>query len=129
MADSTLVRHQYSVPEITSVCGPLRILSTEEDCTGASVALLQAIGWGSHHYHQATTEFYYVVGGRGKIRLGDEIIAVFRGSFLVIPPNVGHQVQATPEFVLQILVVASPAWRADDEFVIEAEPSSETRQS
>lgn len=125
MIGSTNVRHLHRVPEIESVCGPLRILSTAEDCRGATVALLKATAWGAHHYHKETTEFYYVVSGQGHILLGEAVAPVRPGSFLVIPPGVGHQVQATAEAMLEVLVIATPAWRAEDEFIIE---SRETAQ-
>ncbi|MBI3115027.1 MAG: cupin domain-containing protein [Candidatus Kerfeldbacteria bacterium] len=124
MIGSTNVRHQHYAPKSESICGPLRILSTARDCSGATVALLEASGLGTHHYHRETTEFYYVVDGHGDIRLGDEVFPVRPGSFLVVPPNVGHQVMARDGILLKVLVIASPAWREDDEFVIEASESA-----
>lgn len=42
------------------------------------------------HDHDYTTETYTILGGRGRMVLGDEVMPVQRGSEILIPPRLPH---------------------------------------
>ncbi|MBI3957015.1 MAG: cupin domain-containing protein [Candidatus Kerfeldbacteria bacterium] len=104
---------------ITSPCGPLTELSTAEDDLAANVVRLLATEPGQAHFHRETTEHYYIVSGRGFVWVDGDFVPVHVGSYLVIRPNTPHQVIPNPESTLEILVVATPPWRAEDEIPTE----------
>lgn len=43
------------------------------------------------HAHETEHEIWYVVSGRGQIRVGDDLIDAFPGTVVVAPPGVLHQ--------------------------------------
>lgn len=45
------------------------------------------------HYHDSL-EFYYVLSGRGTMRVGDEVSEVSPGDLIYTPPNVPHSIFA-----------------------------------
>lgn len=53
-------------------------------------------------------EFYYVVSGRGSIRVGDELREVRSGSTIFVPASVPHRFEAIVER-LEVLVMFGPA--------------------
>lgn len=53
-------------------------------------------------------EVYYVIGGRGRIRVGDEDRAVQPGSVIYVPKNVDHKFHSI-EADLTLLVFFAPA--------------------
>ncbi|MGZ8734270.1 MAG: cupin domain-containing protein, partial [Acidimicrobiia bacterium] len=42
------------------------------------------------HFHAATTEYYFVVSGRGEMELDDETVAIEAGDMIQVPPGVRH---------------------------------------
>ncbi|MFC9363699.1 cupin domain-containing protein [Rhodococcus sp. NPDC057014] len=45
------------------------------------------------HYHDSH-EFYYVLSGRGTMRVGDDVAQVSPGDLIHTPPNVPHSIYA-----------------------------------
>ncbi len=70
------------------------------------------------HFHKTTHEIYIVVGGTGKLIVGDdEEIQLKEGMVLHITPGKPHKIRdGTP---LKIYVVSVPPWSEEDHHLID----------
>jgi quercetin dioxygenase-like cupin family protein len=78
--------------------GPFRILATGEQTGGAYFALdsvSRGVPLGEPHLHVDAFESEYVATGERRILVGDQELAAPAGSFVVIPPNVAHDMTGT----------------------------------
>lgn len=65
-----------------------------------------------------TTEVYYILEGRGLMRVGDERAEVGPGDAVVIPPGEAQSIENIGTGVLAFLCIVDPAWRAEDEEIL-----------
>jgi len=65
------------------------------------------------HFHAETTEYYFVVRGRGEMELGDETVAIEAGDMITVPPGVRHTSRPTTDDDLEILIIVRPPSGAD----------------
>jgi mannose-6-phosphate isomerase-like protein (cupin superfamily) len=68
------------------------------------------------HRHPRTEEIYYVLGGHGSMRVGDETRAVGPGDAVAIPPGARHQIRNAGSVVLKFLCCCAPAY--EDEVTV-----------
>lgn len=66
------------------------------------------------HYHRKTHEWYVILAGTGRMRLGNRRIILRRGLVVYIKPGTKHQPVSKARNPLQILAITSPPWRASD---------------
>ena len=66
------------------------------------------------HYHKQCTEVYYILEGRGKMELNDDVIDVEPGTVVYIEPYTRHRLYSQEG--VRTIVVGVPAYRLDDEF-------------
>jgi len=72
------------------------------------------------HYHARTEEIYYVLQGRGEMRIGSEARMVGPGDAVAIPPGAPHQItnsSATEELVF--LCCCAPAYTHEDTVMVD----------
>ncbi len=69
------------------------------------------------HYHKKMNEYYYVAEGKGKVRVGDQIIELNKGDFLHIPPGTPHKAFSKKGF--KILVITRKPWSPKDHHLLE----------
>lgn len=72
------------------------------------------------HHHVATEEIYYVLQGRGLMRVGQETAAVGPGDAVAIPPGASHQITNTGSETLRFLCCCAPGYEHEDT-VLESE--------
>lgn len=65
------------------------------------------------HAHDDLEEIFYVISGRGKIRVGDEEEPIEAGSCIYMPRNTPHQLINTSDETLKVLAVTSPPFIPD----------------
>lgn len=65
-----------------------------------------------------TTEVYFILEGRGLMRVGDERAEVGPGDAVVIPPGEAQSIENIGTDVLSFLCIVDPAWRAEDEEIL-----------
>ncbi len=65
----------------------------------------QRVPFGHHHVQQE--EVYVIVGGSGRLRLGDEVVEVGRWDAVRIAPEVTRGMEAGPEG-LELIAFAAP---------------------
>jgi mannose-6-phosphate isomerase-like protein (cupin superfamily) len=81
-------------------------------------ARLPAGGSTAPHHHVKTEEIYYILEGRGLMRIGRETAAVAPGDAIAIPPGAAHQITNTGAELLKFLCCCAPGYE-DDDTVIE----------
>lgn len=79
------------------------------------------------HRHHKTEEIYHVVGGWGRMTLGDNGFLVKTGDTVCIPPGTPHCIEAIAPTPLRILCCCAPAYAHDDTELLEAEPEAEAQ--
>lgn len=67
----------------------------------------------------ASSEVYYFLAGRGVFRVGEESAAVEPGTVVYVPPGKAQTLENTGSAGLEFLCLVDPAWRPEDEDVIE----------
>ncbi len=71
--------------------------------------------------HRLTTlEIYYIISGTGRVHLDETSRDVESGDSIVIPPHTIQSITATGHEPLVFLCIVDPAWRAEDEDVLES---------
>lgn len=72
------------------------------------------------HYHKKLEEVYYIISGRGKVRVGDSVENISEGVAVHIPIGVVHALENTSvKNPLKILAISSPPYRDDDMFFVD----------
>lgn len=66
-----------------------------------------------------SSEVYYFVSGRGRLRIGAETCPVEAGSMVYVPPGARQSLENTGATELEFLCLVDPAWRLEDETVLE----------
>ncbi len=66
------------------------------------------------HHHVKTEEIYYILEGRGLMRVGEETRPVDAGDAIAIAPGAVHQMTNTGAGVLKFLCCCAPAYEHAD---------------
>jgi len=107
-----LVRKLENAPQVIhSSCGESFRLITCQDTPNFSFHVVHILD-GKKHYHQLSTETYYVLEGKGKLELDDETIDLEPGMAVLIPPGVRHR--GFGDF--KTVVTGAPAFTLEDEY-------------
>ena len=98
-----LRRDLADVQPWTETCGQIRPLIEEKDGAAAEVHHLE-ITDAKLHYHERTDEIYYVIDGKGRMRLDDDEIELRPGAVVYVPRGVKHKAWGN----LKVLVICIP---------------------
>jgi mannose-6-phosphate isomerase-like protein (cupin superfamily) len=71
------------------------------------------------HYHPLTEEIYYILVGKGRMRIGEDIAWVGPGDAIAIPPGAEHEITNTGLETLVFLCCCAPAYEHADTVLIE----------
>ena len=66
------------------------------------------------HHHRRIEEIYYILEGRGLMRVGEEGRPVGPGDAIAIPPGATHQITNTGTGVLKFLCCCAPGYEHQD---------------
>jgi mannose-6-phosphate isomerase-like protein (cupin superfamily) len=66
------------------------------------------------HRHVLTEEIYYILAGRGTMRIGGETQAVSVGDAIAIPPGAVHQITNNGNETLRFLCCCAPGYEHED---------------
>jgi len=69
------------------------------------------------HYHRTTEELYFFTAGSGRMKFGDEIVAVAGGDCITIPPGVEHKLWNPSDEPLVLFCCCSPPYSHEDTVV------------
>ena len=117
-----VIRLESREPFITADGSEIRELAGVPSGNAVNQSLAQATvpagGDTIEHYHRTSEEIYYFTRGDGRMRLGDEEIAVRAGDCVVIAPGVRHKLWAgSSELVL--LCCCAPPYSHEDTVLLE----------
>jgi mannose-6-phosphate isomerase-like protein (cupin superfamily) len=90
-------------------CGQIRPLLEEKDQAAAEVHHLE-ITDAKLHYHERTDEIYYVLDGRGRMRVDDQEFEVAKDMVVYVPRGAKHKAWGN----LKVLVVCIPPGVLED---------------
>ena len=117
-----LVRRFQEAPTVRSECGQSTRPLTFPDTTVCNLHVT-FIKDSTKHYHKECTEVYYILQGRGKMELNDDVVDVEPGTIVYIEPYTTHRLFSTEG--VQTIVFGVPAYQADDEFFVPESDSVE----
>lgn len=66
------------------------------------------------HHHIRTEEIYYILEGRGRMQVGEEIREVGPGDAIAIPPGMYHQITNIGATTLRFLCCCTPPYEHED---------------
>ncbi|MFE3073100.1 cupin domain-containing protein [Streptomyces sp. NPDC059247] len=66
------------------------------------------------HFHTKATEMFFVLSGRMRILLHDQVVTLGTGDFLTVPPNVPHAFAPAPGEEGDMLVAFTPGMERFD---------------
>ena len=110
-----LVRRLQDAPTVACPCGQSTRPLTAADqavCNLHVTFITDSV----KHYHRQCTEVYYILQGRGKMELNDDVVDVEPGMVIYIEPYTAHRL--TSKEGVQTVVFGVPAYREDDEFFV-----------
>ena len=114
-AKGYLVKRLADAPTVPCPCGqstrPLTIADTPV-CNLHVTRITDSV----KHYHRETTEVYYILRGRGKMELNDDVVDVEPGMVVYIEPMTAHRLVSAEG--VETVVFGVPAYREDDEFFV-----------
>lgn len=73
----------------------------------------------SKRHRLSTSEVYYFLTGRGTFHVGEQAISIEPGLLVYVPPGAVQSVESTGAEGLEFLCLVDPAWRAQDEEILE----------
>ena len=109
-----MVRYLDQSSAIDCPYGQVRRLVTGGEGGIANVHVV-SVTQGSMHSHDAYDEVYYVLGGTGRMILGDQTHSLRPGAAVVIPAGLPHALDADPGQVLEFVIFGTPAMSITDE--------------
>ena len=102
--------------EIREILAPMNSLIMNQSL--AEATLLPGMGT-DEHFHPKAEEIYYVLDGRGRMQIEDEIREVEPGDGIAILPGKRHMIWNTGGSDLVFLCCCSPAYSHDDTVIVE----------
>lgn len=66
-----------------------------------------------------SSEVYYFIGGQGVITVGERLVEVKAGAVVYVPPGTKQSLANTSTEMMEFLCLVDPAWRMEDEEVLE----------
>lgn len=73
----------------------------------------------TYKHRLRSTEIYYILEGKGEMHIDEEVEKVSAGQAVYIPPNSVQRIKNTGDNDLIFLAIVDPAWKADDEDILE----------
>jgi mannose-6-phosphate isomerase-like protein (cupin superfamily) len=71
-------------------------------------------------WHRLTSsEVYYIIAGRGRLTVDDSVVPVQPGSLVYVQPGGKQSLENTGPTPIEFLCLVDPAWRQEDEEVLE----------
>jgi mannose-6-phosphate isomerase-like protein (cupin superfamily) len=66
-----------------------------------------------------SSEIYYILEGSAKLTINEESHSLQKDDSAYVPPNAEQFIENSGNEVLKFLCIVEPAWKADDEVLLE----------
>ncbi|HEX6531847.1 MAG TPA: cupin domain-containing protein [Nitrospira sp.] len=76
-------------------------------------------GQSSKRHVLDSSEVYYFLAGQGRFTIDDEVMSVEPGTTLYVPPGGTQSLENTGAGDIEFLCLVEPAWKAEDERILE----------
>ena len=73
----------------------------------------------TYRHKLTSAEVYYILEGEGEMYIDNEKERVISGQAIYIPANSLQKIKNTGSVDLRFLCIVEPAWRAEDEIIVE----------
>ena len=73
----------------------------------------------SKQHKLRSSEVYYILEGRGKLKIQDKTFNLEKDDSVFVPSNSEQSIENTGTNDLEFLCIVDPAWQAKDETVLE----------
>ena len=67
----------------------------------------------------SSSEIYYILEGRGMLKINEETYQLEKDDSVYVPPNSKQFIENTGSINLRFLCIVEPAWKADDQILLE----------
>jgi len=67
----------------------------------------------------SSSEIYYILEGSGNLKIDEETHHIEKDDSAYVPPNSKQLIENTGSIDLKFLCIVEPAWKADDEILLE----------
>lgn len=74
------------------------------------------------HFHPRAEEIYFILEGRGRMRLEDAVREVGPGDAIAIPPGMRHQIINAGSETLRFLCCCAPCYEHEDTVMVDDWP-------
>ena len=115
-----LKKKRYAIADFSSItgvecpCGIAKRAYFNHPPVNISIHLVEINNDSKKHFHKNLTETYYVLEGRGKMELDDDVIDLTPGMTVMILPGCCHRAAGN----LKIINVCIPGFDPQDEFTV-----------
>jgi mannose-6-phosphate isomerase-like protein (cupin superfamily) len=110
-----LVKRLQDAPTVPCPCGQSTRPLTRADtpvCNFHITFITDSV----KHYHKECTEVYYILEGRGKMELADDVVDIEPGMVIYIEPQTPHRLVSKDG--VRTIVMGVPALNPDDEYFV-----------
>jgi mannose-6-phosphate isomerase-like protein (cupin superfamily) len=76
-------------------------------------------GQRSKRHVLASSEVYYFLAGQGRFMIDDHVLSVEAGTTLYVPPGGKQSLENTGATDIEFLCLVDPAWKPEDEVILE----------
>ena len=66
-----------------------------------------------------SSEIYYILEGKGKLKINEKIFLLEKDDSAYVPPNSTQSIENIGAKELRFLCIVEPAWKAEDEDILE----------
>ncbi|AJM92349.1 MULTISPECIES: cupin domain-containing protein [Nitrosopumilus] len=66
-----------------------------------------------------SSEIYYILEGSANLIVDDEVLELEKDDSIYVPPNSKQHIENKGEENLRFLCIVEPAWKAEDEIILE----------
>jgi len=73
----------------------------------------------SRLHKMRSSEIYYILEGKGRIKIDEETHNIEKDDSVYVPPNSKQFIENSGSVNLRFLCIVEPAWKADDEIFLE----------
>ena len=104
------IKNRANIKPIEDAC---EMLQEMYDSENMSISYATITDKAQPHKHLKMEEVYYVVRGKGKIKIGEEVSEIKSGDIIPIPKDVYHNICEVEEPV-ELIVVTYPKYDIND---------------
>ena len=67
----------------------------------------------------SSSEIYYILEGSGMLKINEDVYQLEKDDSVYVPPNSKQFIENTGSINLRFLCIVEPAWKADNEILLE----------